>query len=188
MNRLQASPFAKAEREGKAELYDSVNKLAAESSDSVLLRWRSSATKVRNMVVRICMVWFCCGLGCASDFEWHPSSPDRFALSIDGKRVIFSSPATHGDLVALELDSLKLVPLTSERVFHAWPAFSPDGTMLAYTKRSANGNGFNLYLADSLAKHARRLTKGEFFDLGPSFSADGTRLIFSGLIANGPIA
>jgi hypothetical protein len=135
-------------------------------------------SRMRRMLPSASLAWLCCSIGCAGDFEWHPSYPDRFALSIDGKRVIFSSPATHGDLVALELDSLELTPLTSERVFHAWPAFSPDGKTLAFTKRSVNGNGFNLYVSDPFAKHQRRVTEGEFFDLGPSFSTDGARLIF----------
>jgi Tol biopolymer transport system component len=78
----------------------------------------------------------------------------------------------------LELDSLKLVPLTSERVFHGGPVFSPDGKTLAFTKRSIDGNSFNLYVSDSFAKHQRRVTEGDFFDLGPSFSVDGARLIF----------
>ncbi len=128
--------------------------------------------------VQVCALWFTTVKVHAADNDWRPSYPNSFAVSVDEKQVVFSSPKTHGDLWAFELGNHKYIPLTDERVFHGWPSFSPDGRRLVFSKRLADGHRVNLFASDAKARNVHPLTEGEFYDLGGAFSPDGARVVF----------
>ena len=66
--------------------------------------------------------------------------------------------------------------LTSPAVRSQEPAWSPEGTRLAYASR--RGGNWDIYLYDEEGR-LHRLTNDPDFDMGPWFSPDGKRIAFS---------
>ena len=61
------------------------------------------------------------------------------------------------------------------------PAFSPDGSQIAYAGLGSAPGARGIFIADADGTHPRQLTsrpKGEGEDLQPRFSPDGSRLVF----------
>jgi Tol biopolymer transport system component len=80
-----------------------------------------------------------------------------------------------GGTVASGFDR-KLTQLTTGAGVEEWPAWSPDGTRLAYV---AELDGFRQLFVRTLASgEERRVTHGPHDDIQPAWSPDGTRLVF----------
>ncbi len=83
--------------------------------------------------------------------------------------------AAAGGTVASGFDR-KLAQLTTGAGVEEWPAWSPDGTRLAYV---AEVDGFRQLFVRTLASgEERRVTRGAHDDIQPAWSPDGTRLVF----------
>jgi Tol biopolymer transport system component len=94
-------------------------------------------------------------------------------ISPDGRTVAF---AALGDLWTMRIGE---VPrnLTNDRHLETEPAWSPDGTKLAYA--SDKGGGLlNLWVRDVATGAARQLTRLETSAMAPAWSPDGTRIAF----------
>ena len=80
-----------------------------------------------------------------------------------------------GGTVASGFDR-KLTQLTTGAGVEEWPAWSPDGTRLAYV---AEVDGFRQLFVRTLASgEERRVTHGPRDDIQPAWSPDGDRLVF----------
>ena len=103
--------------------------------------------------------------------------------SPDGSRIAYVGPGFFGEsaILALDLSSRSITPLTWGEQPDSSPAWSPDGSRVAFARVypdatnasesaiatvSSDGNGFNI------------LHGGYGFEDEPSWSPDGTRLIF----------
>jgi TolB protein len=60
--------------------------------------------------------------------------------------------------------------------FH--PAWSPDGTRIAFDARSAGGRSFHIYVMNADGSGLERLTDGPGWNYLPAWSPDGTRIAF----------
>ena len=70
----------------------------------------------------------------------------------------------------------KMAQLTTGEGVEEWPAWSPDGSRLAYV---AKVDGFRQLFVRTLASdEMRRLTRGARDDIQPAWSPDGRRLVF----------
>jgi serine/threonine-protein kinase len=70
----------------------------------------------------------------------------------------------------------KMEQLTTAEGVEEWPAWSPDGTRLAYV---AEADGFRQLFVRTLATgDEQRLTRGTRDDIQPAWSPDGRRLVF----------
>ena len=70
----------------------------------------------------------------------------------------------------------KMAQITTGEGVEEWPAWSPDGTRLAYV---AEADGFRQIFVRTLASgEERRLTRGPRDDIQPAWSPDGRRLAF----------
>ena len=83
-------------------------------------------------------------------------SPGNFspALSPDGSRVAYAMVVTRDDtsaIVTSALDGSDLRKLTSNKAVDAYPAWSPDGTQIAFYSNRETGaaHGLHLYIMDS---------------------------------------
>jgi Tol biopolymer transport system component len=61
----------------------------------------------------------------------------------------------------------------------AYPSFSPDGKLLAYSAReSTKIGGYHIFVREAPSGTSKQLTKGEGNDVAPVFSPDGATLAF----------
>lgn len=58
------------------------------------------------------------------------------------------------------------------------PAFSPDGTRIAYGVRASQFAGQKIWVADAEGVKRKPLTKGKGYDQGPTWSPDGRYVLF----------
>jgi TolB protein len=87
-----------------------------------------------------------------------------------------------GDIYIINLDGTGLTRLTADDASdHSSPAFSPDGTQIAYVSGEKGAVHRAVYVMDADGSNKRRLSrpKGEwnFKDMSPGFPPDGERVV-----------
>jgi Tol biopolymer transport system component len=92
-------------------------------------------------------------------------------LSPDGSRVAF---AALGDIYAMSIGA-KPENLTNDRFFDTDPAWSPDGSQLAYSS-DRGGDLLQIWIRDMKSGQARQLTHMNTQPQGAAWSPDGTRI------------
>jgi len=122
-------------------------------------------------------------------YAWHLTQPGLLALAEGGSRYLNDSIR----LALLDVTTGELRTLTNEEMTAFEPAWSPDGTLLAYAavpaSPDASGDGTTLehtldgraiYIVNLQSGEARALTHpGDVVDGWPQWSADGTRLLYT---------
>ena len=64
------------------------------------------------------------------------------------------------------------------------PAWSPDGSKIAFTREAQNGVDSNLFVANADGQNVRRVSRRPGYGLQSAWSPDGTQIAFSGLFGN----
>jgi TolB protein len=64
------------------------------------------------------------------------------------------------------------------------PAWSPDGSKIAFTKEAQNGVDSNLFVANADGQDVRRISRRPGYGLQSAWSPDGTQIAFSGLFGS----
>ena len=89
-----------------------------------------------------------------------------------------------GDLYAIALDGSWTVRLTNTPVWdEVYPAVSPDGRWIAYSRRHGFGERATLWVMSIDGRKRKRITRGDDFD--PALSPDGYRIYFSRFLTEG---
>lgn len=115
-------------------------------------------------------------------FQQHTFAVDgrdgEVAVDPTGKYLAYSSTrhSEHPDLYLQKVDGVSVVQLTDDAADDAFPAFSPDGKMIAFC--STRNGTWDIYTMDTDGRHIVQVTNGGAQDLHPSFSPDGTRLVY----------
>jgi DNA-binding winged helix-turn-helix (wHTH) protein len=105
--------------------------------------------------------------------------------SPDGKAIAFADspfPGGHKRLQLLSLETLQSTPIehNDKCVEELWPAFSPDGTLLAYACALASREGeFGLSVATADGHASRIIKESSGWLRGLGWKADGKTLIFT---------
>src|SRR3954471_11806221 len=97
----------------------------------------------------------------------------RPQLSPDGKQIAF---AALGDIYVMPVGG-KPVNLTKDAALDTEPAWSPDGTQLAYSS-DKDSEHLQLWIRDMKSGHSRRITDLTTQPQGAAWSPDGTRIAF----------
>ncbi len=113
-------------------------------------------------------------------------SPGNFspARSPDGSRVAYAMVVKANDsseIVTSALDGSDLRKLTSNKAVDAYPAWSPDGTQIAfYSDRDLSSGFSHMYIMDSDGSDERSLVSSSLISRRqpPAWSPDGSRIAF----------
>ena len=126
--------------------------------------------------------------------EPHPCQSSAFSMAPDGERVVFLQSCTYVlpgcnfltilDLRSGELTELSETLISGRHAGHmALPAWSPDGTKIAFTRETDQGvigeGGIpesNLYVIDADGQNLRQIALAVPRVIAPHWSPDGTRI------------
>jgi TolB protein len=101
-------------------------------------------------------------------------------VSPDGRRIVFVYPrARQNDIWVMGADGRDPRPLIASGTPEEQPDFSPDGSLIAFSRPAPNGFS-HIYISKSDGSNQTDLTPGvshHLFD--PAFSPDGTKILFS---------
>jgi TolB protein len=106
--------------------------------------------------------------------------------SADGRAVLYASASADldPDLFTVGPDGGGLRRLTNDRASQSEPAWSPDGTEVAFVQlhqtgpRGRQSSNEEIYVMRADGGGVRRLTRRAGEDLSPSWSPDGSRIVF----------
>lgn len=100
-------------------------------------------------------------------------------FSPDGKKLLFTGfGLTNSYVGVMNADGSDPVNLTNlENVDEGFPAWSPDGSQIAFTSRRDGNN--EIYLMDPYGYNLKRLTQNTSGDFAPTWSPDGKKIAFA---------
>ncbi len=94
------------------------------------------------------------------------------------RKILFASTRTGlGDIYAIDADGSGLTRLTTSPAPDTEPAWSPDGTKIAFASRRG-GLDLDIFVMNADGSDAKRLTTARGDDTAPAWSPDGTRIAF----------
>ena len=97
------------------------------------------------------------------------------ATGLTGRIVFTSNRSGNYDIWVMNADGTGLQQLTTTRGGDRIPAWSPDGTQIAFMKASYNPD---LYVMNANGTNVRRLTDAVDEDCCPDWSPDGSKIVF----------
>ena len=106
-------------------------------------------------------------------------------IDATGKRLVFASTRHNilPDLYIKAVDGVAVTQLTSDPAADIQPAFSPEGTHVAFaSNRSGN---WDIWIVDVDGGAPVQVTTGVAEQVHPSWSPDGTKVVFCSLPSNG---
>jgi len=100
-------------------------------------------------------------------------------------QIVFQStrPSSPPELLVMDPDGSNVKTLLGGPVTYQSPAFSPDGSRIAFS--SSRDGDFSIYVMNRDGTGVARVTGPGAYDDSPSWSPDGSRLVFSRLFSLG---
>lgn len=121
------------------------------------------------------------------DWDTYP------AVSPDGRQLLWrriaptggkSESGRNSEVFWMDLASGEIRNVTNHQAFDGWPAWSPDGRLIAFASNRANAEfeAFDIYVANPDGSNPVRVTFGDGVEgtgswTKPSFAADGKRIL-----------
>jgi Tol biopolymer transport system component/DNA-binding winged helix-turn-helix (wHTH) protein len=121
----------------------------------------------------------------APNFSWN--HPGYVAWSPDAKFIAFSDRQENGGHTSIALLSIadattRRITTPPDQAYDYGPAFSPDGSQVAFIRRNGAGVAGDVYVVPSSGGQPRRLTFDNAQTDGlPAWTEDGREIVFSSL-------
>ena len=121
----------------------------------------------------------------AANFSWN--HPGYVAWSPDAKFLAFSDRQENGGHTSIALLSIadattRRLTTPPDQAYDYGPAFSPDGSQVAFIRRNGAGVASDVYLVPSSGGEPRRITFDNAQTDGlPAWTEDGREIVFSSL-------
>lgn len=133
----------------------------------------------RRIPVLLALVLVAAGAGCGGKSGSAPSQAFVFTVNNQGWNEIWLMDQAGHERKQLTASR----PIDSQAAGNTSPAWSPDGTRIAYTGTGDSNiadPGFEeIYVMDGDGGHVERLTDNGVPDLSPAWSPDGKQIVFS---------
>ncbi|MFQ5649365.1 MAG: DPP IV N-terminal domain-containing protein [bacterium] len=100
----------------------------------------------------------------------------QFDISPDGTQLVFASNDT-GQLVVANIQNSMTSILTPEHTGASGPAWSPDGTLIAFSAPD-NASSLSLWTVPGGGGRVTKITAEPGSEVNPSWSPDGARIVF----------
>ena len=101
--------------------------------------------------------------------------------AVTGPEIAFATNrAGNWDIYLMRSDGSGQAPLIATSRDELHPAWSPDGSRIAFDRR-VNGSNTEIFIADADGRNERQITSRSTPDSDPFWSPDGTRLVFVGI-------
>ena len=115
------------------------------------------------------------------DDGWVRNLPNASAYFPGGVREVRNWPIHSyyipGNICVMNEDGSGRVQLTDEQGDDSDPAWSPDGSKVAFSSRREGG--IDIYIVNADGSGLKRVTDGQFADFGPTWSPDGSRIAYT---------
>ena len=118
----------------------------------------------------------------ATDVAGHttPAKTVNYTV-VQRRKILFSSQRTRsGDIYGMNPNGTGVVPLAAAAGLDEQPAWSPDGSKIAFAsaRNAVGGNTLDIYVMDANGLNVRRLTTAAGDDTAPAWSPDGNKIAF----------
>ena len=105
----------------------------------------------------------------------------NFAASRNGRMLAYAGIDDEGEpqIFIARIDGTRVRQMTRDPKGATWPAWSPDGTMIAYESGAGKGGFRNLFVLEVATSKFTQVTKGSHVG-GLQFAPDGSSLVYTG--------
>lgn len=127
------------------------------------------------------LLCFQCFVSGWSFWKPQPPSPSSATFSPDGQHLVFPiEENSKRNIYQIRIDGSGLTRLTTSPSRDSYPAYSPDGTKIVFSRilTSKYSDPSSLYLMNSDGTNVARLTSDTAADMAPFFSPDGQLIYF----------
>ena len=117
----------------------------------------------------------------------HPSFEDQYAVSPDGSLLAYVGTGDETQIFIVGIDGTGVRRVTHDPNGAFSPAWSPDGTRIAY-EGFDSGHGHGLFVLDVASGESTQITGvNRVLPLEPQFTPDGSSLIYTGGSDSDPV-